>query len=561
MNNDKNKELENTEEFVPETENEQNSVVSDDNGQPDSAVSGEPDNEAEKIDRLNEESDEGNSKKKAKKDKTEKTPKKAVSKRKLKHGSLSIVITCVVIAFAIVLNIVMSLLSDRFAFMNADLTSSQIFNLTDESVTLAQSVEDEVKLTFLTDKQTYQSMSSTNTYYAQVLSIAEQYKKYNSKISTEFISLVDNPNFANKYKNETLRSSNIIVSCGDKYRVLNEYDLFNIASYDSYSYIASSKAEQAFDTAILAVTNKQTANITLVTDNCDTNFDYFKNLLTQNNYNITEISIEKQDVPKNTDLLILLAPKSDYSPDAINRLLNYLNDLNTTNKTMLYIPTPETAKTPNIDALLAEWGLGVGDGLVFEQDTSSIYGNNIYDGVACYLGANDFTEGLDENAAPIIASYARPVTIDKKYTTVTLLQFSDKSGICPSDADESFDFNAAATGSVPIAAYSVISIDSDSKDDNSANNVSTVMVFGSSTMFEESILSSGYSDSKYILTMISDATGLEQNGVTIEAKSITEYDLNIDSKTSTFTGIALYVFIPVAVLTVGMIVFLKRRLR
>lgn len=551
MNNDKNKELDNTEELMSDIEKEENDVSLNDDETP----------EAVNEEASGEETADIGSKKRAKKDKSEKTPKKAVSKRKLKHGSLSIVITCVVIAFAIVLNIVMSLLSDRFAFMNADLTSSQIFNLTDESVTLAQSVEDEVKLTFLTDKQTYRSMSSSNTYYAQVLSIAEQYKKYNSKISTEFVSLVDNPNFANKYKNETLRSSNIIVSCGDKYRVLNEYDLFNIASYDSYSYIASSKAEQAFDTAILAVTNKQTANITLVTDNCDTNFDYFKNLLTQNNYNLTEISIEKQDVPKNTDLIILLAPKSDYSPDAVNRLLSYLNDLNTTNKTMLYIPTPETAKTPNIDALLAGWGLGVGDGLAFEQDTSSIYGNNIYDGVACYLGANDFTEGLDENAAPIIASYARPVTIDKKYTTVTLLQFSDKSGICPSDADESFDFNAAATGSVPVAAYGVMSLDSDSKDDDASDNVSTVMVFGSSTMFEESILSSGYSDSKYILTMISDATGLEQNGVTIEAKSITEYDLNIDSKTSTFTGIVLYVFIPVAVLTAGMIVFLKRRLR
>ena len=82
--------------------------------------------------------------------------------------------------------------------MSIDLTSKGAFQLSETSIKLAQNVKKDLKITFLDDKQSYRSKASSNTYYAQVMAIAEEYGKYNNKISAEYISIVDNPNIRRK---------------------------------------------------------------------------------------------------------------------------------------------------------------------------------------------------------------------------------------------------------------------------------------------------------------------------------------------------------------------------
>ncbi len=64
-----------------------------------------------------------------------------------------------------------------------------------------------------------------------------------------------------------------------------------------------------------------------------------------------------------------------------------------------------------------------------------------------------FTSKFDDNSAPVISSYARPITLDSDAETQSLLQYSSKSGVCPSDADDSYDFTGNAKGNIIIAGY------------------------------------------------------------------------------------------------------------
>lgn len=513
-------------------------------------------NSKSEVKAYNTNSDGQNSKKK--KTKSPKAPRQKMSKARFNHTIGALVITAVVLVATILLNVVVSLMSDKLPGMSIDLTSKGAFQLSETSIKLAQNVKKDLKITFLDDKQSYRSKASSNTYYAQVMAIAEEYGKYNNKISAEYISIVDNPNFENKYPQETLSADNIIVSCGDKYRILDQYDIFNVKSYYStYSYIASSKAEEAFDGAILAVTSTESTKLAIVEDNSTEDFTYFKNILEQNNYELVSVKLEQEDIPKDAKMLIVFTPEKDFSKTAAKKIRTYLENNKEYGKNMLYIPSSKTYKTPNLDEVLSDWGITVGDGLAYELESSSVYGRNMYDGILCYMGSNAFTSKFDDNSAPVISSYARPITLDSDAETQSLLQYSSKSGVCPSDADDSYDFTGNAKGNIIIAGYGVNGIFANDK--KSSDKISTVFVFGSSTMFEKTILASTYSDQKYILAMLSESCGRVNQEITVEAKELTQYDVQIDNNSASVIGLVCYVGLPIAVICAGLIVFVKRR--
>lgn len=513
-------------------------------------------NSKSEVKAYNTNSDGQNSKKK--KTKSPKAPRQKMSKARFNHTIGALVITAVVLVATILLNVVVSLMSDKLPGMSIDLTSKGAFQLSETSIKLAQNVKKDLKITFLDDKQSYRSKASSNTYYAQVMAIAEEYDKYNNKISAEYISIVDNPNFENKYPQETLSADNIIVSCGDKYRILDQYDIFNVKSYYStYSYIASSKAEEAFDGAILAVTSTESTKLAIVEDNSTEDFTYFKNILEQNNYELVSVKLEQEDIPKDAKMLIVFTPEKDFSKTAAKKIRTYLENNKEYGKNMLYIPSSKTYKTPNLDEVLSDWGITVGDGLAYELESSSVYGRNMYDGILCYMGSNAFTSKFDDNSAPVISSYARPITLDSDAETQSLLQYSSKSGVCPSDADDSYDFTGNAKGNIIIAGYGVNGIFANDK--KSSDKISTVFVFGSSTMFEKTILASTYSDQKYILAMLSESCGRVNQEISVEAKELTQYDVQIDNNSASVIGLVCYVGLPIAVICAGLIVFVKRR--
>lgn len=509
-------------------------------------------NSKSEVKAYNTNSDGQNSKKK--KTKSPKAPRQKMSKARFNHTIGALVITAVVLVATILLNVVVSLMSDKLPGMSIDLTSKGAFQLSETSIKLAQNVKKDLKITFLDDKQSYRSKASIYTYYAQVMAIADEYRKYNGKISAEYISIVDNPNFENKYPQETLSANNIIVSCGDKYRVLSQYDIFSVKSYDG---TVSSKAEEAFDGAILAVTSTESTKLAIVEDNSTEDFTYFKNILEQNNYELVSVKLEQEDIPKDAKMLIVFTPEKDFSKTAAKKIRTYLENNKEYGKNMLYIPSSKTYKTPNLDEVLSDWGITVGDGLAYELESSSVYGRNMYDGILCYMGSNAFTSKFDDNSAPVISSYARPITLDSDAETQSLLQYSSKSGVCPSDADDSYDFTGNAKGNIIIAGYGVNGIFANDK--KSSDKISTVFVFGSSTMFEKTILASTYSDQKYILAMLSESCGRVNQEISVEAKELTQYDVQIDNNSASVIGLVCYVGLPIAVICAGLIVFVKRR--
>lgn len=482
---------------------------------------------------------------------SEKTPKnkRTLSKKNI-HRITSAAVICIVVVGIIIINVIAVTLTNRYSVLTADITDSQSFNLTKNSLEIIDKIDKSVKITFLASKSSYEAV---DPYCKQASALVNKMaQNSNGMISVEYIDIIQNPSYENNYPNDKLSTTDVIVTCGDKYKIVTADNMFNFQTYaDNYSYIASSQAEQEIDTAILTVTSDVTTKVALITDNCIDDYSYLKTTLASNNYEITEISLVSQDIPKDTDMVIVYAPTKDFTAEAVKKLELFLDNNEKYGKNLLYISYRKQTDTPNIDIMLSDFGMKIQDGLAFDMDASRIAGNSYYDGIMCSFATDLYCDNIGKTDYPVIVSLSRSIEIKDKNIAESLLSLSSSSGYCPFDADsETWQMDKAVTGDVSVMAQGVIGND---------KAQSTLIVSGSTYMFEKSMLGSSFSNSTYILDMFATLNNRDTSKLKLENKVITDYDLNISTQTAIITGVVMYAVIPLIILGVGLIIFFVRR--
>lgn len=473
--------------------------------------------------------------------------------RKTKHGLISGIISLLVITAIIMVNIIAVTLTSKYSSMTADITSIKSFDISEQSIKLAENISKKTEIIFLTDKSTY---SNIDPYCKQTSFIAEELSKHsNGMIEVKYIDLLKNPTFANDYSDSSLTTTDIIVSCGQRKKVLKTTELYNFDYYsDEYTYITSSKAEQAIDNSLALVTNDQTTNVVFLTDNSSQDYSYMKNTLSTNGYTVSEISINESDIPSETDMLVIYGPSKDYTEEAVSEIEAFLENGGKYGKTLIYAANSYDAQTPNLDKLLKKYGMELEHALVFETDTSRIDSGSqsYYDGLLCNYYSELYTDNLKEKDYPVITGLSRPVYMVGD-NAQPLLVLSSASGECPYDADpEQWNMEEAVTGKECVLAQGTLGND---------NAVSTIVVSGSYNLFAQEYFSSDYSNQQYLMAMLGLLNGRDISQIIVAEKIISERDLNIDKNTAMSLGFIVYALIPIIVLGAGLAVYLLRRNR
>ena len=487
-----------------------------------------------------------------KSEKTNQTEKTMSGKNKFRITS--IVITALVLAAVIVLNVIAYVLTDRFSSLTVDITSNGTYQLSDATEKIIKGVKQKVSITFLTDRNTY---SSLDEYYKQTLFLVDKMSKDSEGlVSVEFINIVSNPNFLNNYADDNLTTSDVIIKCGDKYNVLRKEDMYNFEFMDEqYQYISSSKAESAIDTAIVKVTSERSDKVILLTDNTEEDYSYLVKVLSANNYNVTEMEIEKADIPENINTVIAFAPTKDYSEGAAEKLRSFLYNEGNYSKSMIYVACSSKVDCPNITALLKDYGMAISDGLAFDMDTSrqlnTVSSYSAYGYIAASFVSKLFTDNILENNQTVLANNARAVTSLSEKAATPLICYSASSGICPFDATSDWNPQDYIIGNVNIMMQGI------SGDDKAQ---SKLIVSGSADMWSETVMKSQFANQEYMLNIMANLNHRQNNTVNLDNKVITEYSLqNISRQTSVLVGMVMYAFIPLAILGAGITVFIIRR--
>lgn len=504
-----------------------------------------------------------NKKDKKNKPKKEKGNFKAFLKsRKARHGSFAVLIVAVVVAIAIVLNIICGLIVDRFPDLKLDFTANQSFALQDDTIDYVSHLNKDVNLYILMSEN---DMENQGTYFIQAKNLLEKIKSNsNGKIDIKYIDLTANPTFTSNYPDinwngESSFNYFMLVECGNQYRALNvedcfEYDETTYSAYGQYQFTGTT-IEQAVITAILNVTTDDKVVVDMIKGNNEQDYSAVKTLLENNAYKVNEISLLTQDIDEDAEFIMIYSPSVDLDENAAEKISEWLNNDGKYGRTLIYIPCIDKVDTPNIDALLDEWGMQVNDGYVFETNTDYlISGSTPFAFVTDY--SDYYTDNLKNSKIPVVVSETHDIIIKDSEMAHSLLTTSDKAGVQPYDFDENWDYQDAITGEPLNVAAEGVKTNNDEKS-------SRVVVFGSYTMFSETVMSyNSYNNSAYFMNVVNTIADKDDTGITIESKSFESAELGVTDVTTRSAMFAIFVIIlPAAILVTGLIVWLRRRNR
>ena len=147
-----------------------------------------------------------------------------------------------------------------------------------------------------------------------------------------------------KYPKESLGLGSVVVSCGERYRALALYDLFNVDSQTGA--VVSSKVENAVTNAIMLVTNANPTTVTVLTGVNTGDVSGLTSLLKSNGYLIQETDILTGKIDPNSSIVILAAPMVDIPAESLKKIDEYLDN---GGKTLYYFADSTQPELPNID--------------------------------------------------------------------------------------------------------------------------------------------------------------------------------------------------------------------
>ena len=240
--------------------------------------------------------------------KAKKSPKQKLLKNQafLKRGSFSLAITAAVIIGAIVLNILVGALANRFN-LEFDMTSDKVNTISEDNIDfIKNNVKDEITITMCATEDDYVggymayyaqqynvTQSQTDSeYYKQTISLIEKYRDYNRKIKVQFLDTqsTEFADISTKYSNTTLNYGDILVSAKingtERFRKIgftDIYELYEDQSYAAYGYTVSSisgnNIETSLTSAISYVISNEDKYIAMLTGHSSKDYtDNYKKL-------------------------------------------------------------------------------------------------------------------------------------------------------------------------------------------------------------------------------------------------------------------------------------------
>ena len=470
-----------------------------------------------------------------------------------------------------------------------------------DSIDYVKNLSKDVKILVLAEE----SYFTTNNYMKIVPETLDKYRQNsNGHISVEFYNMVNHPEITSEYKqyySGEFQEGDVIVACGDRVKVLDFGDIIQTEQtpdYTTYTYKTSYTfvGEQSLTSAIMSVTDANPKKVAFV-QTAGTNSIYadtnkysvsaLHDLLDKNGYDITDVDLLNDNIlPADYDLVVLPAPYNDLTEAMVTKLSDFLYNEGGLNKDMFYIADVKQGNTPNLDAFLAEWGVSVGDAIVYEgnssqaQYVSTALGTLTAPNVV--MAESDYGAQLSNTSRPIVAPLARPIRLlfesNTDRQTLALLQTSETAFLYPLNTKQD---TASDSTDVPVTSQEAASTTATSFDienaekgvqnlmtlttkSNAVNedvNSSQLMVMSSCSMLDYYVAqSASYNNAEYVVSAINVMVGKE-NGIVIANKALEQTNITITEGQLSGLRTLVIVVIPLIVVVIGLVVFVRRRNR
>ncbi len=484
---------------------------------------------------------------------------------KFKRGGMATLISVLFIAIVVVINVLVSLLTERFPSMNIDLTADKLNSLSDQALEIAKGVERETTIYLIGSEDSYRKdriYSSYGLEYSQVANLADKLKEANPKISVEFVDPDTNPKFISDYTDENLTTGTVLVQTEKRYKALYASDMFVVqTNQETYQQETYSKVDSALAGALEVVNLDDVPVLAIATghDEMLTSevLGGFVNLMEGQNFQVEEVNFLTEEIPADTQVLMLPTPTTDYTEEELQKIRDFLDDETNQREAALLVTCHATqANLPRLAGFLEEWGIQVGEGGVIESDSSRMVASRpnyvLVDPSEEFLTEETYENLMVADSSPLsllfegngdIATRALWTTSDGAYV------ITEDMTALPEDPE---------TSQQVVTALGTKMIQMDGK-----NVRRSVIVFGSSYVFTDSFISAtAYGNRNYIRDLLQYCTGTDGSNVSVLNSQVQTNVLDVTASQSTVQLLGFGVFtvgLPLAILIVGLVIFLKRR--
>lgn len=520
--------------------------------------------------------------------------------KKLKYGSIATTIAVIVVAAVVLVNIIVNAVASQYN-LKLDLTSSKLYEISDTTLDYMKNITSDVEIAC-----TYkESDMQTNENLKMVYEVLEKYKQSSDHVKLVFFDTTEDPDVLQSYQADysgTISQGDIVIKSGSQVRTVQTSDMFDVDQsmlqyyyYGQVSYadcITGFSGEQKLTSAIMYVTDADPKKVAFITESNGESIYNQQNsysvqalqqMFEDNGYDVETVDITSDSIsPDEYNVAVLPAPQNDLTEDGINKLSEFLYNNGDYDKQLMYFADYTQSSTPNIDEFLELWGIQINDCIVRESDSSKNQQATISLGTAGFpvagISEDDetYSEGLSNTSLPIVAPLSKSITLlwesNNDRQTATLLKTDDTCYEYPlsalntgtdstdetSSAEEEteFDESTAEKGEQIIMAAGTRSTTIGEE-----INTSTVFVAGTMLLVDVYLTqSASYNNGTYVMNTINVATG-KGGGVTIESKDMTAQTITITSGQVSLVRNIVIVFIPVAVIVIGIVVFIRRRLK
>lgn len=515
-----------------------------------------------------------------------KRPKKLKNQAFLKRGGYSLAITAAVLAGIIILNILTTVLDNRFN-LKWDMTVAKENSISKENIEYLKKIEDEIVITVCADDSSYSSYmgyyapqynvndDNATTYYNQTVKLLNNYEKYNKNISVTFVDTQSSEftEISSKYGIENLNYGDIIVSCTkdgeEKFKIVGFESIYKLVensgySYSNYTYysVGGNNVETAVTSAISYVTSSKIKRAAVLTGHSANDYteNYLK-LLKDNNYETTVISDSiVTSISNEYDMIIIPCPTTDFIGQELTVISDFLENDGNLEKGLVFFTNAYSSYLPNLYDFLAQWGIVVEEGVLFETN-----GNNHISGDPTTLGS--YVSSADDDVlsgvSTCITGYNVPVYAafeNQENITVTPLVVTPATTVAAPKGTKA-DWNGA--DDYEKKSYcTAIQSSKINYDENNEVMESVVTVFGSMDfIFSEYADYVSLSNKDIVLNVSEKASNADNTGISFVSKYIEEESFadKITEQKTNVIRIVFMIMLPVALIAASIYIYIRRR--
>ncbi len=457
----------------------------------------------------------------------------------LRGGSYALVISVVVLAILVAVNLLVSVLPARLT--KHDISASKLYSITSNTKAVVHALEQDVTIYWVVQSgEEDEVIENLLSKYDSLSGHIEVVKK-NPDIY---------PTFTQQYTDETVQNNSLIVECGERsrYIALDDIYLGDVDLYTGRYSTTDFDGEGAITSAIDYVVRDELPQLYLLEGHGEAELPAsFREQIEKENIELNTLSLLTVDeIPEDADCVMIYAPKSDLSEAERDLLADYTKS---GGKLLAAVGPVQDGSLGTFYSLLSDYGIEAVEGIVVEEDRE----HYTFQGPPALLpGMNShaITQPLmDESYHPVMPISIGLTGTETSESVTELLTTSKTAFSKPAGYELTTYEREDGDRSGPFAL--AVSIET--------SGGGNIVWFTSSHFLEDAwnAVSSG-ANSNLGMNALSSLIG-ETEAMAIRSKSLDYNYLTISDSTASFMKAVMIGVFPLLYLGIGVWVVMRRR--